>query len=66
MVGGTDTTATFLRWAIVLLTNHVAVQDRLHAEIDSVIDRHRLPILDDRPRSVNERKWGTIDHRREV
>jgi len=49
---GMETTATAIRWAIVLLTNHVSVQERLHAEIDSVIGRQRLPTLDDRSRSV--------------
>jgi len=47
-----ETTATVIRWAIVLLTNHVSVQERLHAEIDSVVGRDRLPSLDDRSRSV--------------
>ena len=50
--GGIETTPTMLRWAIVLLANHVSVQERLHAEIDSAIGRHRLPTLDDRLRSV--------------
>ena len=54
MLGGTDSTATCLRWAIVLLTNHVSVQERLRAEIDSVIGRQRLPTFDDRSKSVNE------------
>jgi len=49
-----ETTATFIRWAIVLLTNHVSVQERLRAEIDSVIGRQRLPTLDDRSRSAND------------
>jgi len=47
-----ETTANFIRWAIVLLTNHVSVQERLHSEIDSVIDRQKLPTLDDRSRSI--------------
>ena len=53
--GGTETTTSVIRWAIVLLTNHVSVQERLHAEIDSVVGRQRLPTLDDRSRSVNKR-----------
>jgi len=52
VIGGMDTTSTFIRWAIVLLTNHVTVQERLHAEIDNVIGRQRSPILDDRSQSV--------------
>ena len=51
---GMETTATFIRWAIVVLTNHVSVQERLHAEIDSVIGGQRLPALDDRSKLVDE------------
>ena len=52
IAGGVDTTTMTILWAIVLLTNHVSIQERLHAEIDSVIDSNRLPSLDDRLRSV--------------
>jgi len=52
MAAGMETTATTIRWAIVLLTNHVAVQERLHAEVDSVVGRQTLPTLDDRSRSA--------------
>jgi len=52
-MAGMETSAGFIRWAIVLLTNHVSVQKRLHAEIDSVISRQRLPTLDDRAKSVD-------------
>jgi len=51
---GIETPATFIRWAIAVLTNHVSVQERLHAEIDSVIGRERLPTLDDQSKSVDE------------
>jgi len=54
-----ESTATFIRWAIVLLTNHVSIQERLQAEIDSVIGRQRLPTLDDRSRSDNENAVNT-------
>jgi len=47
-VGGMETSATVIRWAIVLLTNHVSVQERLHSEIDSVVGRQRLPTSNDR------------------
>ena len=51
VAAGMHTSATFISWAIVLLTNHVSVQERLHAEIDSVIGRQRLPTFDDCSRS---------------
>ena len=54
IAAGMDTTATFIRWAIAVLTNHVSIQERLQAEIDSVIGRERLPTLNDRSRSVKE------------
>jgi len=47
---GMETSATFIRWAIVLLTNHGSVQARLHDEIDAIIGTQRLPTLDDRSR----------------
>ena len=50
VIAGTDTTAKFIRWAIVLLTNHVSIQERLHKEIDAVIGRQRLPTSNDRSR----------------
>jgi len=52
--GAIDTSSSFIRWAIVILTNHVSVQERLHAEIDSVIGRQKLPTLDDRLQSVDD------------
>jgi len=51
---GMETSSMFIRWAAVVLTNHVSVQERLHAEIDAVIGRERLPTLDDRSKSVDE------------
>jgi len=54
IAAGMETTATAIGWAIVLLTNHVPVQERLRAEIDSVVDRHRMPSLEDRSRSVSK------------
>ena len=59
--GGTDPTTTTMCWAVALLTNHVSVQERLHAEIDSVIGKQRLPTLDDRSRSVNANALSNIE-----
>jgi len=49
---GMETAATFIRWAIVVLTNHVSVQQRLQADIDLVIGKQRSATLDDRSQSV--------------
>jgi len=46
--GGLETTATQLNWCLVELGNNNNVQKRLQEEIDSVVDRGRLPSLDDR------------------
>jgi len=51
---GLETSSTFIRWATVVLTNHVSVQERLHTEIDTVIGRERLPTLDDQSKLVDE------------
>ena len=51
LTAAAETTATTLRWTLVLLANHPDIQSRLQDEIDSVIPRgQRLPVLDDRPR----------------
>jgi cytochrome P450 len=47
-VAGTDTSSMSILWFFVIMANHRSVQDRLHAEIDSVVGRDRLPGLDDR------------------
>jgi cytochrome P450 len=47
-IAGTDTSSMTILWFFVIIANHRSVQDRLHAEIDSVVGRDRLPGLDDR------------------
>ena len=47
-VAGTDTTATTLRWALLLLSMHQQVQCQLHAQIDKTIGQTRLPSMNDR------------------
>lgn len=47
-VAGGETTATTLRWAVLLLSYHPEVQIKMQEEIDRVIGRERLPTLDDR------------------
>jgi len=49
---GTETTASAIRWAIVLLTNRDSLQQRLHEDIDCVVGRDTMPSLDDRSRSA--------------
>jgi len=48
---GGETTATTLRWAILLISKHPNVMKRLQEEIDSVVGRDRLPCLEDQNRS---------------
>ena len=47
-LAGTETTASTLQWALILLANHPEIQEKLHTEIDSVVPRDRPPALDDR------------------
>uniref|UniRef100_H0W5X3 Uncharacterized protein n=1 Tax=Cavia porcellus TaxID=10141 RepID=H0W5X3_CAVPO len=51
-LGGTDTTATTLRWALIYMVQHGAIQERVQQELDEVLgtapivcyeDRERLP-----------------------
>lgn len=46
---GTETTATTLRWALVLMMNYPEIQEKVQAEIDVVIGQSRQPTLTDRP-----------------
>ena len=48
--GGTDTSATQLLWALILIGNNPAVQEHLHREIDMVVPGERLPMLEDKPK----------------
>ncbi|XP_078617917.1 steroid 17-alpha-hydroxylase/17,20 lyase-like [Branchiostoma floridae x Branchiostoma japonicum] len=46
--GGTNTTIHTLRWAILYLAVHPEIQEKVAAELDSVVGRDRLPELSDR------------------
>ncbi|XP_006816322.1 cytochrome P450 2U1-like, partial [Saccoglossus kowalevskii] len=45
---GTETTATTLKWGLLLMVLHPEIQDRVFNEIDQVVGENRLPRLDDR------------------
>ncbi|KAH9525259.1 Cytochrome P450 2J2 [Bulinus truncatus] len=45
-VGGTETTATTLRWALVFLVHHPEVQEKIHSEIVSTLNGEQLSVLD--------------------
>ncbi|XP_073713848.1 cytochrome P450 2K1-like [Misgurnus anguillicaudatus] len=44
---GTDTTGTTLRWGLLLMAKYPQIQDRVHEEIDRVLDG-REPVTEDR------------------
>ncbi|XP_076832041.1 cytochrome P450 2M1-like [Brachyhypopomus gauderio] len=46
--GGTETTSSTLRQALLLMMKHPDVQARVQEEIDEVVGPHRCPSLDDR------------------
>ena len=46
---GSETTATTLRWMLLYMAAHPAVQARAQAELDEVTGRNRFPRLADRP-----------------
>ncbi|NXH17145.1 CP2J2 protein, partial [Bucco capensis] len=46
--GGTETTATTIRWALLYMAMHPEIQARVQAEIDTVIGQARQPSLEDR------------------
>uniref|UniRef100_A0A8C4WUR2 Cytochrome P450, family 1, subfamily B, polypeptide 1 n=1 Tax=Eptatretus burgeri TaxID=7764 RepID=A0A8C4WUR2_EPTBU len=47
-----DTLSTALMWIFLLLVHYPEVQRKVHAEIDRVVGRDRLPLLSDEPRLV--------------
>uniref|UniRef100_A0ABM5GMG8 Cytochrome P450 2C5-like n=1 Tax=Pogona vitticeps TaxID=103695 RepID=A0ABM5GMG8_9SAUR len=46
---GTETTSTTLRYLLMVLAEHQAVQAKVHEEIDRVVGRERPPAMKDRP-----------------
>lgn len=46
-LAGHETTANALSWTWYLLSEHSEVEERLHAEIDSVLEDGRLPTFED-------------------
>uniref|UniRef100_A0A8D3E3V4 Cytochrome P450, family 2, subfamily N, polypeptide 13 n=1 Tax=Scophthalmus maximus TaxID=52904 RepID=A0A8D3E3V4_SCOMX len=48
-LAGTETTSTTLQWALVYLIRSPDIQEKVQAEIDSVIGQTRLPTMADRP-----------------
>jgi len=47
-VAGTETSATTLTWAIILLSLNQDIQYKIHREIDNIIGSETLPRMDDR------------------
>ena len=47
-VAGGETTATTLRWAVLLLSYFPDVQQQVQTEIETVIGKERRPTLEDR------------------
>ncbi|XP_072039152.1 cytochrome P450 2J4-like [Amphiura filiformis] len=48
-LGGTETTSSTLRWALLYMLEYPDVQKRVQKEIDSAVGRDRLPNLSDKP-----------------
>ncbi|CAC5365232.1 CYP2J [Mytilus coruscus] len=48
--GGTETTATVIKWTILLLLNNLTVQNKMRQEIEDVVGSGRLPTLADKPK----------------
>jgi len=49
-MAGSETTSSTLNWALLYLTMHPDVQEKVHQEIVSVLGMKRSPNLSDRPK----------------
>ncbi|TSP46832.1 Cytochrome P450 2G1 [Bagarius yarrelli] len=47
-LAGTETTSTTIRYALMLLIKHPEIQTQIQTEIDTVIGRERIPVMEDR------------------
>lgn len=47
-IAGTDTTANSILWILLYMVLHPDIQDKVQAEIDEVVGRHRVPSLTDK------------------
>uniref|UniRef100_A0A8C5WNI7 Cytochrome P450 family 2 subfamily W member 1 n=1 Tax=Laticauda laticaudata TaxID=8630 RepID=A0A8C5WNI7_LATLA len=48
VMAGTETTATTLQWAILLMMKHPEIQRKVQQEIQQVLGSERLPVYEDR------------------
>ena len=48
-IGGTETSATTLRWGLLYMMGYPEIQARIQRELDAVTGRNRLPTLSDKP-----------------
>ncbi|XP_041838882.1 cytochrome P450 2U1 [Melanotaenia boesemani] len=47
-IAGTDTTTNSVLWVLLYMALHPDIQDKVQAEIDEVVGRHRVPSLTDK------------------
>ncbi|XP_066489655.1 cytochrome P450 2D6-like [Tiliqua scincoides] len=47
---GTETTTSTILWGLLFMVLYPEVQNKVHEEIDNVIGRHKLPMMEDQPK----------------
>ena len=47
LFAGSETVSTTIHWMVILIANHQEVQKRVQTEIDSVVERERLPVYEE-------------------
>jgi len=51
-MAGSETTSNTVEFAILYLMKHPEIQQKMQAEIDTVVGRNRLPCISDKPKYV--------------
>ncbi|ESO10870.1 hypothetical protein HELRODRAFT_150185, partial [Helobdella robusta] len=52
LLAGTETTASMLQWALIIMANNISIQEKMRDELRRVVPHDRLPSLNDKPNLI--------------